>query len=199
MARHALYKVPFRRRREGRTDYRLRMKLIQSNLPRFVARGSLKHFMAQVVEARVEGDRVLASTHTNELKKRFNWLGAYGNIPAAYLVGLLTGLKAVKLGVKEAVADVGLHKPSVGSRVFAAVKGAMEGGLKIPCGREILPSEDRVCGEHIASYAKRLAKLNPSLYQKHFSLYLAKGLQPEGLPEHFKEVRKAIIDRYKEA
>ena len=197
MARSALYKVPFRRRREGRTDYRLRIKLIQSGLPRFIARGSLKHFIAQVVEAKVEGDRVVASTHSNELKRSFNWLGAYGNLPAAYLVGLSTGLKAVKLGVREAVADIGLHKPCVGSRVFAAIKGAIDGGLKIPCSSEVLPSEDRVCGEHIASYARRLAELNPSLYQKHFSLYLAKGLKPEALPEHFKKVREAIIDKYR--
>ena len=45
------YSVPFRRRREGKTDYRARRALILSKMPRIVARGSLKHMTVQVVNA----------------------------------------------------------------------------------------------------------------------------------------------------
>ncbi|MDK2384746.1 MAG: 50S ribosomal protein L18, partial [Candidatus Korarchaeota archaeon] len=38
MARSARYKVRFRRRREGKTDYKKRLALLKSGLPRMVVR-----------------------------------------------------------------------------------------------------------------------------------------------------------------
>jgi len=55
MAKGTNYRVTFRRRREGRTDYRLRKKLIISGSLRLVVRKSLKHINLQLVEARVRG------------------------------------------------------------------------------------------------------------------------------------------------
>ncbi|RLF08815.1 MAG: 50S ribosomal protein L18, partial [Thermoprotei archaeon] len=139
MAKGPTYKVPLRRRREGKTDYRLRKKLILSGLPRLVVRGSLKHFTVQVTKAEINGDRVLASAHTKQLVRDFGWRGACGNIPAAYLTGLLAGLRAVNNGIKKAVLDIGLFSPIKGSRVFAALKGAIDAGMEIPCSEEVLP------------------------------------------------------------
>lgn len=194
MAKGPTYRVKFRRRREGKTNYRLREKLILSGKPRFVVRGTLKHFIAQVIEARPEGDRTLVSAHSIELKKKFKWNGATGNVPAAYLTGLLAGLRALKKGIKEAILDIGLHTPTKGARVFAALKGALDAGMNIPHTEEILPDESRIKGEHIANYAKLLAAKDRQLYERCFSQYLARGLPAEKLPEHFEEVRQRIVE-----
>ena len=74
MAKGTNYRVTFRRRREARTDYRLRKKLIISGSLRLVVRKSLKHINLQIVEAKFEGDSVLAHAGTIELKK-FGWKG----------------------------------------------------------------------------------------------------------------------------
>ncbi|RLI22797.1 50S ribosomal protein L18 [Candidatus Bathyarchaeota archaeon] len=191
------YRVPFRRRREGKTDYRARRALILSKMPRIVARGTLKHMIVQVVNAKVGGDEVIASAHSKELIKNYGWKGACGNIPAAYLTGLLCGLKALQKGVKKAILDIGLKTPVKGSRVFAVLKGVLDAGLEVPHSEEILPEESRIKGEHIANYAKILASENPEEYNRRFSEYLAKKLKPEKLPEHFSKVKEKILSAFK--
>jgi len=187
------YSVPFRRRREGKTDYRARRALILSKVPRIVARGSLKHMTVQVVNAKVEGDEVLASAHSKELVRDYGWKGACGNVPAAYLTGLLCGLKALQKGIKKVILDIGLRTPVKGSRVFAVLKGALDAGLEVPHSEEVLPDDSRIRGEHIANYAKTLASENPEEYNRRFSEYLAKKLKPEKLPEHFAKVKEKIL------
>ncbi len=193
MARGPRYSVKFRRRREGKTNYRKRKALILSGKPRLVTRGSLRHMLVQVVEARLEGDHVLASASSKELVTKFGWRGDCGNVPAAYLTGLLAGYRALSKGIKEAVLDIGLHKPSKGSRVFAALKGAVDAGMSIPHGEEILPDMSRIRGEHVAEYSKTLLETNPEKYERQFSGYIRRGFRPEDLPTHFDEVRKKIV------
>lgn len=193
MAKGARYRIPFRRRREGKTNYRRRRKLVISGRLRLVVRGSLNNFLAQLVESKFGGDRTLVSAHSRELVKKYGWKGHCGNVPTAYLTGLLLALKAKKAGFKDAILDIGLHTPSKGCRVFAALKGALDGGLEIPHGEEILPSEERIRGEHIAEYARKLLEENPELYAKQFSAQIKRGVRPENLPEHFDEVKEAIL------
>jgi large subunit ribosomal protein L18 len=191
MAKGPSYCVPYRRRREGKTNYRRRKALILSGKPRLVVRGSLKNIIVQITAAKPGGDEVLVSAHSRELLRRFGWKAPRGNLPAAYLTGLLCGLRAKAKGIHEAVLDIGLHSPTKGARVFAALKGALDAGLDVPHGEEILPDEDRIRGVHIAQYAKALAATEK--YMAIFSKYLENNLPPERLPEHFEEVRKAII------
>ncbi len=49
MAQGPRYKVAFRRRREGRTDYRQRARLLRGGVPRAVVRVSLRHTSVQIV------------------------------------------------------------------------------------------------------------------------------------------------------
>ncbi len=193
MARGPLYKVKFRRRREGLTNYKLRRGLLLSRKPLLVVRKTNMHTIAQLVRPRPQGDEVLAAATTMELRRDYGWKGACKNTPAAYLTGYLLGLKAVKLGVEEAVLNIGLHRPVKGCVIFAALKGALDAGLKVPHGEEILPSDDRIVGRHIEEYARMLLSEKPELYERRFSAYLARGLRPEKLSEHFKEV----LDRIK--
>lgn len=196
MAKNARYRVPFRRRREGKTDYKTRKALVLSKKPRLVVRGSLKNVIAQIVIAKPEGDEVLVSAHSKELSREYKWKAPRGNIPTAYLTGLLCGLKAKTKGIKKAILDIGLHSPSRGARVFAALKGAIDSGLDIPHSEEKLPDEKRISGEHIAEYAKVLAS-NPEVYRLRFSSYLAQKLPPENLSKHFAEIKKKILAAFK--
>ena len=191
MAKNSRYCVPFRRRREGKTDYKARKALVLSGKPRFVARKTLRNVIAQIVVARPHGDEVLVSAHSRELKK-YEWKASGGNLPAAYLTGLLCGLKAKAQGVKEAILDVGLHSPSKGARIFVVLKGVLDAGIHVPHSEEKLPDEKRIQGEHIAHYAENLAS-NPEEYQSKFSEYLEQKLPPENLPKHFAKVKTEIL------
>ncbi|MHA1238738.1 MAG: 50S ribosomal protein L18 [Candidatus Odinarchaeia archaeon] len=192
MAKGPQYRVPFRRRRLGKTDYYLRKKLLLTKIPRLVVRKTLKYIITQVVEAKPQGDVVLASANSKELSTKFGWKASCGNLPAAYLTGYLVGLRALKNGIKKAVLDIGLHAPIKGSRVFAALKGAVDSGLEVPHGEEVFPLEDRIKGVHIAKYAEMLASEDEELYRKRFSKILEKGLDLVKLPEHFEEVKENI-------
>jgi len=193
MARGAKYRVPFRRRREGKTDYRLRLNLLLSKKPRLVVRKSLNNISAQIISYDEKGDKVLISAHTKELVK-MGYKGHCGNLPAAYLTGLLLGKKALKEGYEEAILDIGLHGATKGAAVFATLKGTVDAGMDIPYGESILPEESRINGTHIKEYAELLKEEDSEEYNKQFSKYLKNGLNPEDLPEHFEEIKNKILN-----
>ncbi|MFB6105827.1 MAG: 50S ribosomal protein L18 [Halobacteriaceae archaeon] len=180
MATGPRYKVPMRRRREVRTDYHQRLRLLKSGKPRLVARKSNQHTTAQLVATGPEGDRTLASAHSSDLAD-YGWAAPTGNLPAAYLTGYLTGRRAVAAGVEEAVLDIGLNSPTPGSKVFAVQEGAIDAGLEVPHNDEVFAAWERTRGEHIASYAEMQ---EGSLYGDEFDA--------EELPEHFDEVRETL-------
>ncbi len=182
------YRVPHRRRREGKTDYRLRLRLLKSGKLRFVVRRSLRHIQVQVIEYRPDGDRTILAVHSCRLKK-LGWKAPCGNLPAAYLTGLLAGKLAKEKGIQEGILDMGLYPSVKGSRIYASLKGLVDAGIRIPHSPEILPDEKRIKGEHIAEWAKKLEK---ERYQRFFSEYLKAGLKPENLPKHFEEIKKKI-------
>lgn len=197
MAKGPSYRLPFRRRREGKTDYKSRRALVLSRLPRLVVRGTLNHMIVQIVKAEVTGDRVMVSAHSHELTKTYGWQGDCGNVPASYLTGFLCGLRAVNDGVKKAVLDIGLQSSSRGARVFAALKGAIDAGVEVPHDESMLPMETRIRGQHIVDYANQLTSSNPEAYQRRFSKYLSRGLRPEQLSEHFSVTKKKIEASFK--
>ncbi len=184
MAKGPRYKVPHRRRREGYTNYRKRLKLLLSKKVRFVVRITNQRVIAQFIAYSPEGDRVLLHVSSEKLRE-YGWKGDLNNTPAAYLTGLLAGREALKRGIKEAILDIGLRSPVKGSRVFATLKGAVEAGVEIPHDEEVLPDESRVLGEHIAKFYET----NP----ERFGEYERRGLSPSELPSHVEEVKKKIM------
>jgi len=198
MAKGPSYRVAFRRRREGKTDYQQRRSLVLSGLPRMVIRGSLRSISVQLIKAEVSGDKVLVYAHSNELTKNYGWQGGGGNLPAAYLTGLMCGYKTIASGVKEAVLDLGLHSPTKGSRVFAALKGVLDAGVTIPHDENKLPDGKHVQGLHVAEYAKQLSS-TPDSYQKRFAEQLSRGLRPEEITEHFSQVKQKISSALQKA
>ncbi len=186
------YKVPKRRRREGKTNYRKRYIMVLSGRTRFVVRKTLKYIDVKIIDFAPQGDIVRVAAHSRELVKKYGWMGSTSSTPAAYLTGFLAGLRALKKGIKEAIVDIGLQRPVKGSRVFAAVKGALDAGMKIPVSEEVLPNNGRIKGEHIAKWAEKLAVENPEFFQRQFSKLLKTGFDPRRYPEHFEEVLERI-------
>jgi len=193
MARNSRYRVPLRRRREGKTDYQARTALVVSRKPRLVVRGTLKNATAQIITAKLHGDEVLVAASSKELQKFYGWKAPAGNVPAAYLTGLLCGLKAKAKGINEAILDIGLVRPTRGSLVFAMMSGVADGGVSVPHDEAKIVKE-RTKGEHIAKYAKSLGSEN---YAGKFSKYAAQEIAPEKLPEHFTKVKADIVSSFK--
>ena len=135
----------YRRKIEGKTDYKKRLLLLKSRKLRLVIRKSLRNVQLQLVNYAANGDKILFSSHSNQLKK-FGWKQHNGNLSSAYLTGLIFGLKAKSRNVKEAVLDLGLSRAVKGSVLYAALKGATatETGLSIPHSKEILQVEKRI-------------------------------------------------------
>ena len=171
-----------RRKREGKTNYKKRLKLLLSSRCRLVVRPSLNSLLAQIIEYAPKGDKVLVAANANELDKfgcKFN----KGNPPSAYLTGFLLGTKCAQKGIKDAVLDIGLKDSTKGSRIFACLKGTVDAKLNVPCSKEVFPSEDRIKGEHIVKYAsiaaKRFTKQN-------------KEADVKSLPKSFEDVKNKI-------
>lgn len=183
--------LSYKRKREQKTDYKKRLKLLISKKNRLVVRKFNKNIVAQIIEYDQNGDKVVAAAHTRELIK-LGWKGARGNIPAAYLTGLLCGKKAAKAGVKEAVLDTGLQSSVKGSAIYAALKGVVDSGINVPHSKEILPPEERIYGQHIAEYSKILSKDKARL-EKQFGDYIKKGVSLENFKKNVEEVKAKIL------
>jgi len=195
MATGPRYRVPFRRRREGKTDYHARRRMVISGRPRFVVRRTGTRIIVQAMQALPQGDRTLAFADSTHLAK-FGWRGGTKNLPAAYLTGFLAGHLALKSGVSTAIADIGLAPPVPGSRLFAAIKGAIDAGLPIPCASKMFPPEERIRGEHIAAYAKVLSESDPERYKRQFNRILKRRVDLTKLPKHFETVKKKIVAKF---
>ncbi|BDC19348.1 50S ribosomal protein L18 [Acidianus sp. HS-5] len=185
------YKVKPRRRREGKTNYYRRYVYVLNRAIRLVVRITNEHVIVSVTKFDPKGDITTVSAHSIELVKKYGWKGDTNNTPAAYLTGYLAGLRAKKAGIETAAVDIGLFTPTKGARIFYIIKGAIDAGLKVPIG-EIEFDEDRIKGVHIAEYAKKLEAENPEKFNKMFSRYLSRGLNPKDLPSHFEEVLNKI-------
>ncbi|KAG0012798.1 60S ribosomal protein L5 [Podila clonocystis] len=200
------FQVKYRRRREGKTDYYARKRLVvqaknKYNSPKYrlVVRFTNADIVCQIVYAKLQGDFVLASAYAHELPK-YGVKGGLTNWAAAYATGLLVARRVLtKLGLAdkyegvsepdgtismtEAVEDaprpfkcfldVGLKRTSTGSRVFAAMKGASDGGVFIPHGENRFPGFDAeakeldaevlrsyIYGGHVADYMRYLEAHN---------------------------------------
>ena len=100
------YQVKYKRRREGKTDYRQRKRLCaqdknkyQSPKYRFVVRFTNKFVICQIAYAQIDGDRVMCHANSKELA-RYGLETGLKNYAAAYCTGLLCARRLLqKLGL----------------------------------------------------------------------------------------------------
>lgn len=158
------YKMQFKRRRLGKTDYQQRLQLLSSKKPRLVVRKTSKYIIAQIVEFNTKGDKTILSANSRALKK-LGWNFSCDNLPAAYLTGLAIGKSTKQKNIEEVSLDVGLSRSTKGNKIYAVAKGAQDAGLKINLSQEVFPSEERIRGMHIASYQDKFKDL-PATFEK---------------------------------
>ena len=231
------YQVKFRRRREGKTDYYARKRLVAQdrnkyNTPKYrlVVRFSNKDITCQVVYAKIEGDVVLAAAYSHELPQ-FGVTVGLTNYAAAYCTGLLlarrllTKLDLAELypgqeevtgeeyqvmdsgdrGAFKANLDVGLVRTTTGARVFAAMKGAVDGGINVPHSSSRLVGFDSeskelnadvlrkyIFGGHVADYMRVLEEEDEEKYKSHFAKYIEKGITADKLEEMYRGAHAKI-------
>jgi large subunit ribosomal protein L18 len=190
MKQNKNYTLEFRRKRQDLTDYRKRLRILTSNKPRLVVRKSLNNIQANIVIYGEKGDVVKASSCSSNLKK-FGWAYNTGNLPSAYLVGIMIGKKAKSRKINEAILDIGLNKSIKGSRIYAVLAGALDAGLKIPHSDEILPAKDRITGKHIVDYAKML-KSDDDSFKKQFASSIKNKVDILDMAKKFEEAKSKI-------
>merc|ERR1712188_345687 len=104
-----------------------------------------------------------------------------------------------------ALLDVGLKATSRGSRLFAALKGAFDGGLEIPhsekkffgydpeakeyCAEE---HKERIFGGHVRDYMESMEQEEPEKYASHFKKFIDAGIGADDLEELYGTVHEAI-------
>ncbi|KAF3451067.1 hypothetical protein FNV43_RR07156 [Rhamnella rubrinervis] len=216
------FQVKFKRRREGKTDYRARIRLINQdknkyNTPkyRFVVRFTNTGITAQIISASIAGDIVLAAAYSHELP-RYGLEVGLANYAAAYCTGLLLARRVLKMlemddeyeGNVEATGEDFSVEPADTRRPFRAlldvglirtttgnrVFGALKGALD---GGLDIPHSDK----RFAGFSKDSKQLDADVHRKyiyggHVASYMRSLLEdePEKYQSHFSEYIKREID-----
>jgi len=104
-----------------------------------------------------------------------------------------------------ALLDVGLKRTTLGSKIFAAMKGAFDGGLEIPHNEkkfygydadekeyDASANRERILGGHVAQYMESMEEEEPEEYAEKFKNYIAAGVNSENMEETYLAVHQAI-------
>jgi len=232
------FQVKFKRRREGKTDYYARKRLIvqdknKYNTPKYrlIVRLSNRDITCQVAYSRIEGDKIVCAAYSHELPKYGVKVGLT-NYAAAYCTGLLVARRLLKQlgldslyqgttdvtgdeynveaaeegpGAFRCYLDVGLNRTSTGARVFAAMKGAVDGGLNIPHSTKRFPGYDaesksfnaevhrnHIFGIHVSDYMKSLEEEDPEAFKRQFSQYIKLGINADQIEGIYKNAHASI-------
>ena len=200
---------------------------------RFVVRISNSDIVCQVVYSKLKGDVVVASAYGKELKG-FGMPVGTNNYAGCYATGLLLARRVLsqfkladkykgntdKLGEDYhvehealedgpspfiALLDIGLRRATTGAKIFAAMKGACDGGIFIPhsetrfigynAADKKLDSEtlnSYIYGKNVGGYMKELKENDSDRFEKQFSRYVKAGITPENIESKWKAVHKSI-------
>ncbi|GAV68398.1 Ribosomal_L18p domain-containing protein/Ribosomal_L18_c domain-containing protein [Cephalotus follicularis] len=216
------FQVKYKRRREGKTDYRARIRLINQdknkyNTPkyRFVVRFTNKDIIAQIISASIAGDLVLAAAYSHELPHYGLEVGLT-NYAAAYCTGLLLARRVLKTlemdedyeGNVEATGEDYSVEPAESRRPFRAlldvgllrtttgnrVFGALKGALD---GGLDIPHSDK----RFAGFSKDSKQLDAEVHRKyiyggHVAAYMSSlnEDEPDKYQSHFSEYIKKGIE-----
>lgn len=211
------YQVQYRRRREGKTNYRNRKKLTfqpknKYNTPKYrlVVRITNKDVIAQIVYSRIVGDMVVCAAYSHELPK-FGIKVGLTNYASAYATGLLIArrllqklqLDSLYEGCKEVNGDEYIVEAvEKGPRPFrcyldiglvrtstgARVFGAMKGAID---GGLNIPYRSK----RFPGYDAEAKEFNPEVHRKHiFGLHVAEYMR--ALQEEDEELYQKQFSKY---
>lgn len=232
------FQVKFKRRRECKTDYAARKRLILQDKNkyrtpkyRFVVRRTKRDITCQIFSSDLTHDVCVQSAYAHELRRYGVKIGLT-NYAAAYCTGLLLARRInnkFKLKYEgkveadgedfeveadpedkapfKALLDVGLARTTTGSRIFGALKGAVDGGLNVPHnskrfpgtevdGKEIKSNPEThkkyIVGGHVAEYMTKLAEDDEEAFKRQFSRYIKLGLKADDLEAMYTKAHAAI-------
>ncbi|KAJ1344798.1 hypothetical protein BSLG_000313 [Batrachochytrium salamandrivorans] len=202
------YQTKYRRRREGKTDYYARKRLVTQaknkyNSPKYrmVVRITGKNIICQIVYSKIQGDVVMCAAYAHELPSMGSSTGCVEPDGEYYEV------EPVEDGPRpfRAFLDTGLRRSTTGSRIFGALKGAVDGGLSIPYSEDRFPAfskSDKKCdtellasyiyGGHVTEYMEYLIEEDDEAYKRQFATYIASGIEPGDLEDLYKEAHQKI-------
>lgn len=153
-------KTPRRRRLEAKTDYKARLSLLKSGRARLVVRKTNKYVIVQIVKSEVAQDKVICGASSKILLSK-GWPkeleGSLKGLAAAYLTGMHVGKCALDAGISEAILDAGMNINVKNSRIYAAVRGALDAGVKIPCSKDVLPDLESIKTDKFAKIVEKIA------------------------------------------
>jgi len=198
---------------------------------RLVVRFSNRNVVCQIAYATMAGDKVMCAAYSSELP-RYGLKMGLTNYAAAYCTGLLLARRMLnKLGLDkhyegntedvgedynveaaddaprpfQCILDTGLKRTSTGSKVFAALKGALDGGLDIPHNEKRFVGYDPeskefdaeilrkyIYGGHVGEYMEEMQEEDPEKYTAHFAQYIKAGVDSEELEDLYTKVHEAI-------
>jgi len=159
-----------RRRKEGKTDYLKRLKLLKGNSPRIVFRKTNEYIISQYVTSSQAQDKIEFEINSKSLL-RYGWpeefKGSLKSLPASYLTGFLSGKKMTKNKLNPPVADFGMLRVLHKGKVYAFLKGIIDSGIKISCKKETFPEEERIKGKHLKKdFSKIFEKIKSEIEKK---------------------------------
>lgn len=152
-----------RRRHEKKTDYKARLALIKSNMPRLVIRKTNRYLITQIVNTKIAQDSVITGTSSKYLLEKGwpeNKTGSLKSCVAAYLTGFLIGKMAKEKNIVRAILDIGMYRNVAKSRIYALLKGALDAGMQIPHNPSVIPSDSELTkNENLKNLLKIKEKL----------------------------------------
>lgn len=141
-----------RRRKQARTDYGKRLKLLKGEKPRMVIRKTNKYIIAQYVTSKQAQDKIEFGITSKKLLEH-GWpkeaQGSLKSLAAAYFTGMLAGKKIKKEELETPIIDFGMHRSRHKTRIYAFIKGLKDSGVEIKCDEKTFPEEDRLKGKHM--------------------------------------------------
>ncbi|MBU0894331.1 MAG: 50S ribosomal protein L18 [Nanoarchaeota archaeon] len=144
-------KTQKRRRKESKTNYSKRIKLLKSMSPRIVFRKTNKYLIAQYILSKEAQDKVEIGVNSKDLIK-YGWpkefIGSLKSIPAAYFTGFLIG-EEIKTKKETPIIDFGMIRNLHKTKIYAFLKGLVDAGVKIKTKEKVFPSEDIIKGSNL--------------------------------------------------
>jgi len=145
-------RIAKRRRRENKTDYSKRMKLLRGEFPRIIFRKTNKYIIAEYITSQEAQDKIEIGMNSGALIK-YGWpkdmKGSLKSIPASYLMGFLIGKKVLSSKKDNPILDSGMIRNLHKTKVYAFLKGLVDSGLKMKYKEGIFPEKERIEGKHM--------------------------------------------------
>ncbi len=159
-------RIAKRRKREHKTDYGKRMKLLKGDMPRIVFRKSNKYVLAQYITSKQAQDKIEFGVSSRDLLKH-GWpeenKGSLKSISASYLTGFLIGKKITTTKGKPVV-DFGMQRVLHKTKMYAFLNGLADAGADIKTDEKFFPSEESITGKNMKKdFSKTFSQIKSNI------------------------------------